>query len=86
MAITPGNWTYNNEGVITSDSGISVAVVLWDTRISLNEGNANLKMMAAAPKMLDALYWAKGFGKNGGVHDKMIMHKILESIEIAETK
>ena len=25
---------------------------------------------------IEALYWAKGFGKNGEVHDKMIMNKI----------
>lgn len=70
MAHTKGNWVYDNEGVITSDNNLIVADVLWDKRLSLNEGNDNLKLMAAAPEMIDALLAARAIFQGMGITEK----------------
>lgn len=51
-----------------------------------NEACANAKLISAAPDMLEALYWAKAFGKNGDIHDKMILEKIDAAINKAILK
>lgn len=43
----------------------------------------NAKLIASAPELLEALYWAKGFGKNGPVYDRMIQDKIEAAIKKA---
>jgi len=42
----------------------------------IDPDHPNAKLIASAPELLEALHWAKGIGKNGEVHDKIVMDRI----------
>ena len=61
MSHTKGEWKIFNEMSIESDKGLSIANIYWNSElchtimVSKEEGIANVKLIAAAPDMLEAL-------------------------------
>jgi hypothetical protein len=52
---TKGPWRYTNNGFIISIDALVVAEVSHDVRLSMDAANANYKLMAASPDMIEAL-------------------------------
>ncbi len=90
MKHTKGEWYFDNIGeviMVKDQSGLHhpIASVFSNTRKGITPGEfeANGEMLAAAPDLLEACQWALAFGKNGEVHDKMIIEKIQSVIKKA---
>ncbi len=60
MSYTKGEWKIKDEMHIDSETGLSIATVFWNnkpyhtTMVPEEEGYANIKLIAAAPELLEA--------------------------------
>ncbi len=87
---TPGEWKIKQDGnliFVYADPNAEAICNVFSQRdgdgVFTDSKMNNAKLISAAPDMLEALFWAKAFGKNGGVHDKMIIEKIESAIKNA---
>lgn len=51
----PGPWKYDGEDYIRDNNGTAISQLSHSRRLSLSSAQANYKLMAAAPELLEAL-------------------------------